>query len=107
MPYYIRDPKRDRNFDNHPHVGIRVLLDSLRQPARLRKACYEAGTGLHRELQTSKPPNTTGSRLTFGPPKPTFFKKLYIETKVFPATGRVTGSGLGFNQGSVRVSASG
>ena len=34
MPYYIRDPKRDPNFDNHPHAsglqglqvwGFRVL----------------------------------------------------------------------------------
>ena len=22
MPYYIRNPKRDRNFDNHPYGGF-------------------------------------------------------------------------------------
>ena len=22
MPYYIKDPKRDSNFDNHPHICL-------------------------------------------------------------------------------------
>ena len=25
MPYYIRDPKRDPNFDNHPNVFAGIL----------------------------------------------------------------------------------
>ena len=25
MPYYNRDPKRDHNFDNHPHAVIKQL----------------------------------------------------------------------------------
>ena len=26
MPYYIRDPKRDHNFDNHPHASRQARL---------------------------------------------------------------------------------
>ena len=29
MPYYIRDPKRDHNFDNHPH-GFMLLVVGVR-----------------------------------------------------------------------------
>ena len=31
VPYYIKDPKRDHNFDNHPHTHS----DSYAEPAHL------------------------------------------------------------------------
>ena len=29
MPYYVRDPKRDHNFDNHPFVIVVVSVTGI------------------------------------------------------------------------------
>ena len=35
MPYYIRDPKRDPNFDNHTHVDCSIpTLSTVVYPER-------------------------------------------------------------------------
>ena len=37
VPFYNRDPKRDHNFDNHPHLfahGIFLALQALREETR-------------------------------------------------------------------------
>ena len=35
MPYYVKDPKRDPNFDNHPFGGLNRFRTMNRQVARL------------------------------------------------------------------------
>ena len=30
MPYYTKDPKRDHNFDNHPHARHGVVHDACK-----------------------------------------------------------------------------
>ena len=32
MPYYIKDPKRDHNSDNHPLGGSGVVISSVISP---------------------------------------------------------------------------
>ena len=44
MPYYNRDPKRDHNFDNHPHWGFRILVVVQKNPRRV------TGQGLVQQL---------------------------------------------------------
>ena len=59
MPYYIRDPKRDHNFNNHPYLGGRIKgtlgdIDSLNKvPLKRARSRVEKGYPL-RGL-----PNTT------------------------------------------------
>ena len=39
MPYYLRDPKREPNFDNPPHIGVTGLgyrVSDLRSVIRVR-----------------------------------------------------------------------
>ena len=30
MPYYNRDPRRDHNFDNHPHIYIYTYMGDMK-----------------------------------------------------------------------------
>ena len=53
MPHYSRDPRRDPNFDNHPHVNCnpgpttRPVLAQVRQS----DAKVPAGVGIERYIR--------------------------------------------------------
>ena len=55
MPYYIKDPKRDHNFDNHPCAGFRILDPTV-------------STSPHHKISRSRAPEQVGFAQGLTPP---------------------------------------
>ena len=76
MPYYNRDPRRDHNFDNHPHeatqqaflaiLGVRLLQGQLgMQQGPSYKAPYQVLRGGYRRSVPCKPRRMYSPRINF------------------------------------------